>query len=391
MTQGAGAGPRAGRGTEEPDPPLTIGFLIDRWQPTRGGAERALAAFAAHLEQCGHEVLAFGLEGPLPGTRAPGRFVGVGTRGLTRAARERELARRSLAAARAAGCALTVGVRHLPEVDLLWLHGGTHAGSLRALGRRPRGRHRAFLELERQALGGGAQRVVAVSELVRREVLELDPGAGERTVVVPNGVDLERFHPEARAAARSGLLEAAGWSEGGPVLTFVARNPELKGLPQLVAALEVLDDLPWRLLVAGPRQVRRWEREAARLGGPERVRVLPELEGLTLAAGSDLCVLPSRRDPCPLTLLEALAAGTPVLASDAVGGLEGRLQGPFGEVVPLAAPTAELAARLAAWIVRIGEAPPEREVVSASVADRGQGAWLAALEKTLLELPRGTA
>ncbi len=380
-------GPEGRHGTSVPGaPPAPIGFLIDRWDPTRGGAEQALCAFAAHLEGRGHEVLAFGLEGPPAGGVAPGRFVPVGTRGLTRGVRERELARRSLVAAREAGCVLTVGVRHLPEVDLLWLHGGTHAGTLRALGKAARGRHRTFLELERAALSGGARRVVAVSELVRREVLELVPGAAERTVVIPNGVDLERFRPAARSAARAALLAAAGWEEGPPVLSFVARQAELKGLPQLFEALTRVEREPWRLVVAGPRDADRWRRRARSLGGRERVLVVPELDPVVLAAGADLCVLPSRRDPCPLVVLEALAAGTTVLVSAAVGAAEALARPEDGEVVPVGSSARDLARRLEDRLAALRAAPPDRDEVAACVAGRGRGAWLASLERALLEL-----
>ncbi len=380
-------GPDGRHGTSAPGtPPASIGFLIDRWNPARGGAEQALGALAAHLEARGHRVLAFGLEGPPAGVAAPGRFVPVGTRGLSRGARERELARRSLAAAREAGCALTVGVRHLPEVDLLWLHGGTHAGTLRALGKAPRGRHRVFLDLERAALAGGARRVVAVSELVRREVLELVPGAAERTVVIPNGVDLERFRPAARSAARAALLSAAGWGEGAPVLAFVARQAELKGLPLLLEALAEVEREPWRLVVAGPRDAQRWRRRARRLGGPDRVLVAPELDPVVLAAGADLCVLPSRRDPCPLVVLEALAAGTPVLISDAVGAADALARPEDGEVVPAGISASGLARRLEALLGALRVAPPARDAVAACVAGRGRGPWLEALERALLEL-----
>lgn len=115
---------------------MRVGFLIDRWQPTRGGAERALAEFAAHLEVGGHEVHAFGSEGPRPGESAPGQFHRVRSHGLSRGARERNLGELMLAAAEGAGCEVTIGVRHLPRVDLLWLHGGTHVATLRALRKR---------------------------------------------------------------------------------------------------------------------------------------------------------------------------------------------------------------------------------------------------------------
>jgi hypothetical protein len=114
---------------------LRVGLIIDRWQPSRGGAERALAELAQHLEARGHAVLAFSAEGPPRGESAPGELELVRARGLawTRGARERRLADASLAAARAARCDVTVGVRHVASADLLWPHGGSHAASRAAI------------------------------------------------------------------------------------------------------------------------------------------------------------------------------------------------------------------------------------------------------------------
>ena len=102
---------------------MRVGFLIDRWRPERGGAEQAMAEFAAHLVRAGHDVRAFALEGGGPGifhrVRAP--FA------LARGSRERALGEALAAAAEGLGCEATVGARHLPRVDLYWPHAGGHA------------------------------------------------------------------------------------------------------------------------------------------------------------------------------------------------------------------------------------------------------------------------
>ncbi|MEO6710822.1 MAG: glycosyltransferase, partial [Planctomycetota bacterium] len=101
----------------------TVAFLIDRWEPERGGAERALAALAKHLVERGHRVLAFARRAS-PG--APGEFHAVATGGWSRKSRERALARALTAAAREAGADVTIGIRHLEEVDVFWPHAGAH-------------------------------------------------------------------------------------------------------------------------------------------------------------------------------------------------------------------------------------------------------------------------
>jgi UDP-glucose:(heptosyl)LPS alpha-1,3-glucosyltransferase len=369
-----------------PSPTLRVGFLIDRWDPRRGGAEWAFTTFAAWLEARGHEVLAFGLAGPPPGTRAAGTFVPVSTHGLTRGRRERRLAAVLAESARARGCDVTVGVRHLAQVDLYWPHGGAHAATLRALQKRARGRHRTFLDLERQAVAdGGARRVVCVSELVRDELLELYPSSAPRLVVVPNGLDLGRFQVAARDAARAALDTRFGARAQGPLLTFVGRNARLKGLPLLLEALLELESRPWRCVIAGPRDSARWARRVRKgFARPERFLVAPELDALELAAGSDLLVLPSRRETCGLVVLEALACGTPVLVGAAVGAREVLRAPEQGEVLPAELGAGDLAARLDAWLEHLQAGPPDRARIASAVEQRGLEPWMSALEEQLL-------
>jgi len=369
--------------------PLRVGLLIDRWEPRRGGAEVALATFASWLEERGHEVLVFARSGPPAGERAPGELVLVRAGGFGRGARERRLAQALLDEAEAR-CDVTVGVRHLPRVDLYWPHGGAHAATLRALGKSARGRHRVFLELERAALAeGGARSVVCVSGLVQRELAELYPEAESRLRLVPDGVDLDRFRPAARAAARA-ALRSFGGEDAEPLLTFVGRNPRLKGLPLLLQALERLGQRSWRLLIAGPPDAEAWARRAQRhLGRPGRVHGAAHLDALALAAASDTLVLPSRRDPCGLVTLEALACGTPVVVSDAVGAGEVLSDAEQGAVFPLAEGVDSLARCLEERLDHLSSGVVDRAQIASAVADRGLDAWMSAMERELLEIADG--
>jgi len=382
---------------DRPQKPLHVALLIDRWDPRRGGAERALAQFSEHLVACGHRVTAFGAEGTACAGAEFQRVRPRAPRMPGRVARERALARGLVAAASVAACDVTVGVRHLEQVDLYWPHGGSHRAGLEARRRsqghfgatEPRGRHRAFVEFERTLLeGGGARRVVCVSEAVREEFEHAWPGCGDRLVVVPNGVDLERFRPDLRAAASASLRARIPAASQTALLVFAGREPELKGLPALLVALKGVRR-PWHLVIAGPRRPARWARAAASLGlDATRVSVFDHLPAEELMCGADLCCLPTWRDPSPLVILEALAAGTPVLTTrnagncDAVGTPEAGvvLEGP--EDLP--ALTAALTARLE----RIASGSVDRAAIRACVEDRGLGPWMASLERELRALAR---
>ena len=373
--------------------PMKVGLLIDHWDPRRGGAEACMDLLARHLVRAGHEVCIVGAsaQGELPGP-----FQCVRGMGLSRGVRERRLGRNMTAAARGLGCDVTVAVRHVEQPSVLWLHGGAHLATLEARWRAAhrgralpaalavRGRHRTFVDLERRALAGaergGAGRVICPSPLVAAELKRCHPKAAIPRVVIENGVDLERFHPGLRADARAQLHSQLGLPTDLPLIVTGARNPLLKGVPHLLRALHQVPG-PWCFVLAGPKRARAWARRARRAGlKDEGVRVLADLAPEILAAGADLCVQPTWRDPCPLVTLEALAAGTPVVTT-ALSGLATCVEQAGGVVIP--DPSCEDA--LAAAVTRSLAEPPSPERVRAAVADRGVGPWMEAVEAVLLE------
>ena len=335
---------------------MRVALLIDRMQPGRGGAEAALCAFGRHLVSAGAEVHTYGIEGPRDedeASLAPGEFhnvssaLGVAHKLGTRTRRERAIGAALVQAAKQDKSDVTIGIRHLPEVDLYWPHGGGHLATLEgkvkakasARGRasehltaKPAGRHLGFLEMERGLVRDGrAGGIVCVSEMVRTELQSAYPDAvdPERFQVVSNGVDLEQFAP----AERSTLGSVSGLALPGapdvPVIAFLARAPELKGLPALTRALAGLLDTPWHLVVAGPKSYRSVEMDLARIGQPtsnsgvnrqsERWTYVPDVDPVMLLEASSLVAQPTWRDPCSLATLEALACGRRVLTTLANG------------------------------------------------------------------------
>lgn len=375
--------------------PRTVGFLVDRWEPERGGAERALAALAQHLEGRGHRVLAFAASGQRD---APGELVRVRALGWTRASYERSLARALVRAARERGCDVTIGIRHLEQVDVYWPHGGAHAESLAARARSRAGsmdatsaplsgRHRAFIDFERALLdAGGAKRVVCVSEGVRDELARAWPNCRQRLCVVENGVDLQRFHPSLRASDAVSLRRRLEIDEGMPLITFIAREPLLKGLPTLLEALGRLSARPWRLLIAGPRRLPYWRGRARAAGlGGSRLSLFRNLDSATLLPASDLLVHPTWRDPFPLVVLESLASGTPVITTRAAGAAHLIEEGVSGRVLDRPGDAQALTAAIEEELDRRDQAPVDREAVRASVAGHDASSWLERLESIVLE------
>ncbi len=392
--------------------PLTVAFLIDRWEPERGGAERALAALASHLEQRGHRVLAFARRAS-PG--APGEFHAVATGGWSRKARERALARALTSAAEAAGADVTLGIRHLEKVDLFWPHAGAHGRGLEAReAARQRtarvsggideeapeespeesdgdpselaGRHGLFTELERQLCeGGGARRIACVSPLVADELTELYPGCAPRLVLVPNGVDLERFNLSERSKRSSELRERLGISKTRPLVAFLAHEAELKGLPTLLDALVLHGASDVHLLLAGPRPLAKWKRRAERAIGAERVHAFESIDAAEALSAADVLAHPTWRDTSGLVLLEALAVGTPVITTRRAGEAPLVREKISGSVLEEAGDAHALAAALEHWLAKARSGAIDREAVRADVARRAMGPWLAAMEALVVE------
>jgi UDP-glucose:(heptosyl)LPS alpha-1,3-glucosyltransferase len=376
---------------------VKVGFLIDRWDPGRGGAERALGNLARRLLARGERVVAFAAEGR-PG--APGELVRVPVLALGRAGRARLLARELPLAARRAGCDVTVGVRHLAEVDLYWPHGGVHGAALaarreaRGLGadERPDGRHRTFVALERALLQGRrARRVIAVSELARAELEQHYPECRDRTAVIENGVDLERFDRARNADAGARLRASLAIGRGTPLVVFAARDPLLKGLPTLAQALARLSGWPWHLLVAGPRHRRPWLRLLLRAGlDPGRCTVREEVVAEALFAAADLTAHPTWRDPCPFVVLESLASGTPVITTRRAGNAH-LVVPAAGSVIGGPRAVEELAAALEQWLGRALRGQIDRAAARAAVSEATESASLDALEAEVRGLSPGRA
>lgn len=180
---------------------------------------------------------------------------------------------------------------------------------------------RAFLAIER-ALARRTQRILTVSDHVRDELLALGIGRPGNTTVVPLGLDLDPF---ARADAHRGeLRRELGVAADTPLVGIVARLVPIKAHEVfLAAAARIAERVPaCRFVVVGDGE-RRAELEdlAARSGLAERVRFLGWRADLArIHADLDVAVLTSRNEGSPVALIEAMAAGLPVV-STSVGGV----------------------------------------------------------------------
>jgi glycosyltransferase involved in cell wall biosynthesis len=155
-----------------------------------------------------------------------------------------------------------------------------------------------------------ASRIITVSEFDRRLALQARIAPADRVVAVHNGMG------DAPPALRA---DPAG---APPRLVMVARFGDQKDHPTLLHALAELRELPWELdLVGEGEQLAQTRALAASLGLADRVHFLGQrMDVDRLLARSQLALLVSNWEGFPLSILEAMRAGLPVVAS-AVGGV----------------------------------------------------------------------
>jgi glycosyltransferase involved in cell wall biosynthesis len=205
--------------------------------------------------------------------------------------------------------------------------------------------------------------------------------APELVEVLRNGVDLDAFQPEPRDEARRALGEA----EDGTVIVSVGALVERKAHHLTIGALPRLPGV--RLLIAGEGPEEPHLRQLASvLGVAEQVRFLgqiPHRQLKTVYSAGDAMVLASSREGWANVLLEAMACGTPVCASDIWGTAEAVESPEAGLLMP-----ERTSAALADTLTRLLASPPDR---AATRAYAGHFTWdstsqdLEALFRTVID------
>jgi D-inositol-3-phosphate glycosyltransferase len=194
---------------------------------------------------------------------------------------------------------------------------------------------------EEARIVAGADRIVAANVVERAELLRDYAAPASRVATIPCGVDTDLFVPGDRAEARGRL-----GLDDQPVLLWVGRLAPIKGLDTLLDAVARLrtTHVGVRLLIVGgdadepsngheaslrQRIDRLGLNDAVRFIGPQPQSVLP-----LYYVASDVTVLPSYYESFGMVALEAMACGSPVIASR-VGGLVTTIRdGVTGFLVP---------------------------------------------------------
>jgi glycosyltransferase involved in cell wall biosynthesis len=196
----------------------------------------------------------------------------------------------------------------------------------------------AFFRWVERILAHSTTALLTVSDSVRDDLVRLGVAKAEQVRVLPLGLDLA---PLSQSFSRGALRREAGWSDDAPIVGIVGRLVPIKDIDNFIdAAVIVAREWPqtrFAVVGDGEERLRLETRAKERLG--ERIHFF----GWRKDTGGvlrdlDVAVNTSLNEGTPVALIEALAAGVPVVATS-VGGTPDVLEGGrFGWMVPPRAP-----------------------------------------------------
>ncbi len=342
------------------DGSLIVGFVRRGYSPS-GGAESYLKRLALGVAELGHEARLFTTKEWPPNEWPFGQITQINAGSTIGFADEVEKRRAQVA------CDVLLSLERIWRCDVFRAGDGVHQAWLnrrkefeapwRRFTRRFNRKHRDLVRLEKSLLDDrGAACVIANSQMVKNEIVDLYNYRRDKIDVVRNGVPLDRFgvDPARREKSRADLrLES-----DDIVALFVGTGWERKGLRYAIEAVETCANSKLRLLVAGRGDPAHYRSTQARFLGEAA-----DLGSIYVAA--DIFILPTIYDPFSNACLEALACGLPVITTRANGFCEIMEDRIHGSIVDLPDNVADLRSALEAW-----SDPTQRAAARSSILKR---------------------
>ncbi len=349
---------------------MRIGMVTAVYKPVINGVTRMVSLYRQHLEAAGHEVYIFTLGEPHPEDeerviRSPGYMVGDYGYLLTiRYTREAQRLMQQMDVIHSHHLFMSVELAHrygrCPIVYTNHTRYDLYAGAYTSL---PRSASDAIMRQVWPEFTDYADVVVAPSASVGQIMQEF--GVRRPIEVIENGVELRPFLQPSRPLAKADL----GIPETAVLLTYVGRLSPEKNLdvllPQFTIARDIVPDLRLMLVGKGVMQ-ESLETQAQDLGIDDAVHftgAIPFEDVPNYMAAADLFVTASVTEVHPLTVIEAMAAGLPIVAVSSPGIVDTVTSGETGLL------TTHLEGGLAAAMVGLALNPAQRHIMSGNAVE----------------------
>lgn len=311
---------------------MRIALLTRRFDPAGGGTERDLMITAGLLFRAGHRVTIYAEE--IRGSSVEWALRRISAPAVGRALGFLWFSRAAGAAARREGADVVLSFARVIDADILRSGGGAHSSYVHAARQWQTGMaraamrlslyHRAQIAVERTGFRSPRLKcAIAVSGLVRKDLLKTFVLAPARVITLYNGVELDRFAPEHSAAERAAIKRELGVPDPRSAVMFVGNGFARKGLRFLIEAWPTVCRDARLIVVGTDRAAASYERLVHRLGLNDRVIFLGRRNNVDrLMRGADVLALPSLFEPFGNVAVEAMASGVPVLTSAQSGVAE---------------------------------------------------------------------
>ena len=342
---------------------MKFAFLIYSWFP-HGGQQRDMMRLARECIDRGHEVIAYAMHwrGPKPEGL---RLEPVQKRGFGRLAQYRnytEQVRRALAAN---PVDLVIGFNKMPLLDVYFAADSCFAEKARTqrgVYYRFTSRFRHFRAYEKAVFGdGSATRSLVLSERQRDEYIRHFPGCAQRLHLLPPGLSQDRKVAARDPETRRRCREELSLFGDEKLILQIGSGFRIKGIDRSLRALASLPEpiaKNCRYVLVGKGRFAPVHALARKLGIRERVRVLPGQDNVArLYQGADLLLHPAYSESAGHVLLEATAAGLPVLTTASCGYATHILKAGSGQVCGEPFSQEELNGRLRKMLEQLDGAP----------------------------------
>jgi UDP-glucose:(heptosyl)LPS alpha-1,3-glucosyltransferase len=185
---------------------------------------------------------------------------------------------------------------------------------------------------------GNCQKFIAVSNLTRDIFLQeynIDP---QRVTVIHPGVDLNDYATADKRLIRGDIRKEYGFRSEEPIILFASMNFEIKGLDAIMLSLAKLKarQHSFKLLIAGKGNLRKYTQMAREANIADEVvftGMLSKEKLIRLYLAGDMYIMLSKFDTFGMVVLEAMAAGLPVIISSNVGAKDLVQEGENGFII----------------------------------------------------------
>lgn len=226
------------------------------------------------------------------------------------------------------------------SADIFTLHGVPHRYWVDQVRRKRMSLNdRATAWVEKQLVyGGQCKKFIAVSKLTRDIFLQEYPINPDRVQIIHPGVHLSDYTHQNKNNVRHAVRNVLGIDNTDPVIIFASMNFEIKGLDDILLTLARLktQNSKFKLIVAGKGNIKKYRKMAKEMNVAGNVIFtgpVPKDKLTDLYLASDLYIMLSKFDTFGMVVLEAMAAGLPVIISSRVGAKDLVQEGKNGFII----------------------------------------------------------